>query len=359
MADTVQRKLTTILCADVQGYSHLMEVDEEATLATLKGYREAMTGLMERHQGRLVSTSGDSVLGEFSSVVEALQCAVEIQRELAARNLSLDGDRRMEFRIGLNIGDVMVEGDDIYGEGVNVAARLEELAEPGGICISGTVYDQVHDKLTLGYDYLGERLVKNISKEVRVYRVALGEADGAKEDRSKIESAPSVPSRTSSSETAAVPSLRNFYQSVATCCVIVSFLFVIDWWRGGGWWVHWVALIAGFVLLLKGVKLLFGHDSSNSSTGTVMRHQSDWSNHQGVITGDYVYARNTNATATVGGSVTVKPGITVNFKGVIGRDLVIEQDAIINLHGSVGGDVHNKGGTLNLTGNVMGREIQG
>ena len=128
---------------------------------------------MERHQGRLVGTSGDSVLAEFPSVVEALQCAVEIQRELAARNRSLDGDRRMEFRIGLNIGDVMVEGDDIYGEGVNVAARLEQLAEPGGICISGTVYDQVHNKLTLGYDYLGERSVKNISEEVRVYRVDL------------------------------------------------------------------------------------------------------------------------------------------------------------------------------------------
>ncbi len=150
-------QVTTVLCADVKGYSHLMEMDEEATLETLTGYREAMTGLMERHQGRLVGTAGDSVLGEFPSVLEALQCAVEIQRELAARNSVLAGDRRMEFRIGLNNGDVMLEGDDIYGEGVNVAARLEESAEPGGICISCTVYDQVHNKLKLGYVYLGVR----------------------------------------------------------------------------------------------------------------------------------------------------------------------------------------------------------
>jgi adenylate cyclase len=131
MAGAVERKLTTIMCADVSGYARLMGADEAGTLATLKLYRDAMVGLIERQRGRLVSTSGDSLLAEFRSVVEAVQCAVEIQRELANRNRSVPDALRMEFRIGINLGDVMVEGGDLYGEGVNVAARLEALAEPG------------------------------------------------------------------------------------------------------------------------------------------------------------------------------------------------------------------------------------
>ena len=187
MAGAVERKLTTIMCADVSGYSRLMEADEAGTLATLKLYRDAMVGLIERHRGRLVGTSGDSLLADFPSVVEAVQCAVEIQRELANRNRSVPDARRMEFRIGINLGDVMVEGGDLYGEGVNVAARLEALAEPGGICISRTVYDQVRNRLTLGYDFIGEQSVKNISERVPVYRVQLdgtARGDGRKPGRS-------------------------------------------------------------------------------------------------------------------------------------------------------------------------------
>jgi adenylate cyclase len=179
MAQSVERKLTTILCADVYGYSRLMEQDETATLDTLRVYRDAIDGLIARHRGRIASTAGDSLLADFPSVVEAVQCAIEIQQELAGRNRSLPDARRMAFRIGINLGDVMLHDGDLYGEGVNVAARLEGLAEPGGICISRTVYDQVHNKLTVGFDDLGEQPVKNISEPVQVFRVRLDGAQGS------------------------------------------------------------------------------------------------------------------------------------------------------------------------------------
>ena len=167
----MQRKLTAILSADVKGYSRLMGEDEESTIRTLNAYREIMAALIQQHHGRVVDSPGDNLLAEFVSVVEAMQCAVEIQRELKARNAELPENRRMEFRIGINLGDVVVEGERIYGDGVNIAARIEGLAEGGGICISGTLYDSVENKLALGYEYLGEHTVKNITKPVRVYRV--------------------------------------------------------------------------------------------------------------------------------------------------------------------------------------------
>jgi len=169
----VERRLTAILCTDVHGYSRLMGDDEEATLHTLTSHRKLIDSSIEQHHGRFVNSAGDSVLAEFASVVEAVSCAVEIQTLLKAENASLPPERRMEFRIGVNLGDVMVEGEQIYGDGVNVAARLESLAEPGGICISGTVHDQVRDKLALGYADLGEQAVKNIARPVRVWRVLL------------------------------------------------------------------------------------------------------------------------------------------------------------------------------------------
>ena len=166
----VQRKLTAILSADVKGYSRLMADDEVATVRTLTAYREVMAGLVQQHQGRVVDSPGDNVMAEFASVVDAVQCAVEIQRELKARNADLAENRKMEFRIGINLGDVIVEGEGIYGDGVNIAARVEGLSEGGGIAISGTVYDQVRNKLELGYEFLGEQSVKNIAEPVRVYR---------------------------------------------------------------------------------------------------------------------------------------------------------------------------------------------
>src|SRR5262249_17750655 len=166
------RKLAAILSADVQGYSRLMGEDEEATIRTLTTYRAVIASHIEQHRGRVVDAPGDNLLAEFASVVDAVQCASTIQRDLKERNAALPEPRRMEFRIGINLGDVVVEGERLYGDGVNIAARLESLAEPGGICLSGTVYDQIETKVPLGYEYLGEQRVKNITKPVRVYRVA-------------------------------------------------------------------------------------------------------------------------------------------------------------------------------------------
>lgn len=166
----VERRLAAILSADVKGYSRLMGEDEVATVRTLTAHREVMSGLIQKHRGRVVDSPGDNLLAEFASVVDALECAVVVQQALKERNAELPSARRMEFRIGINLGDVIVEGERIYGDGVNIAARLESLAAAGGICISGTVYDQVESKLSLQYDYLGEQSVKNITKPVRVYR---------------------------------------------------------------------------------------------------------------------------------------------------------------------------------------------
>lgn len=172
-----RRKLTTIFSADVQGYSRLMEADEEGTLATLKDYRDAMGRLIGAHGGRVVNTWGDGLIAEFPSVVEAVRAAVDVQSELAQRNESRASEARMLFRIGINLGDVIAEGDDIYGDGVNIAARLQTSAAPGGIVISNTVYDQVRNKVAVGFDFLGPLAVKNIDEGVPSYAVRLGGAE--------------------------------------------------------------------------------------------------------------------------------------------------------------------------------------
>jgi adenylate cyclase len=166
-----KRKLAAILSADVKGYSRLMGEDEDATVRTLTAYREVIAALIKKHRGRVVDSPGDNLLAEFASVVDAVRCAVGIQEELKVKNAELPENRKMAFRIGINLGDVIEEGDRIYGDGVNIAARVEGLAGGGGICISGTAYDHVENKLPLEYEYWGEQTVKNISKPVRVYRV--------------------------------------------------------------------------------------------------------------------------------------------------------------------------------------------
>jgi adenylate cyclase len=169
----IERRLAAILSADVQGYSRLMGEDEIATIRTLMAYRSVMARLIQQYRGRVVDDPGDNLLAEFSSVVDAVQCAVAIQRALAALNAGLPTHRTMVFRIGINVGDVVVEGERLYGDDVNLAARLERLADGGGICISGTVYDQIATKLALRYVYLGKQIVKNIAKPVRVYQVQM------------------------------------------------------------------------------------------------------------------------------------------------------------------------------------------
>jgi adenylate cyclase len=167
----MERKLAAILSADVAGYSRLMGEDEAATIRTLITSRGVMTTLIQAHRGRVVDSPGDNLLAEFASAVDAVQCAVEVQQDLKTRNAELSPARQMQFRIGINVGDVVVAGERLYGDGVNIAARLESLAEPGGICISGTVYDQIENKLPLQYEDLGAQRVKNIAKPVRAYRV--------------------------------------------------------------------------------------------------------------------------------------------------------------------------------------------
>ena len=161
-----KRKLAAIFSADVAGYSRLMAEDESATVKTLETYREVMFTLIKQHRGRVIDSPGDNLLSEFTSVVDAVQCAVAVQKEFQARNVELPENRRMEFRIGVNLGDVIEEGDRIYGDGVNIAARLEGLADPGGIFVSKTAFDQIEAKLPLGYEYLGEQAVKNMPKPV-------------------------------------------------------------------------------------------------------------------------------------------------------------------------------------------------
>ena len=188
-----KRKLSAVLSADVKGYSRLMGQDETGTVDRLKEYRALMTDLIQQYRGRVVDSPGDNILSEFFSVVDATECAVKIQEELKNRNVELPKDRRMEFRIGINLGDVIEDEDSIYGDGVNIAARIESLAEGGGICISGSVFDQIEGKIPLNYDDLGEQSVKNIKKPVQVYRIYVESEESLMvEEEVKLPDEPSI-----------------------------------------------------------------------------------------------------------------------------------------------------------------------
>ncbi len=207
-SQSIKRKLSAILSSDVKEYSRLMSQDELGTIRTLTAYKETMSAIIEQYKGRVVDSQGDNLLAEFVSVVDAVNAAVEIQRELAERNSELPHGRRMEFRIGINLGDVVEEDDRIYGDGVNIAARMESLAEGGGVCISGTVYDQVKSKLGLEYEYLGEQSVKNIAQPVRVYQVLPFPGAAAHRD---LEAKSSAPKK-----------WRNFALAIAAVLIIVA-----------------------------------------------------------------------------------------------------------------------------------------
>ena len=168
---SLERRLATIMIADVAGYSRMMGENEERTVQTLRGHREIFDALLAQHRGRIFNTAGDAILAEFPSAVEAVRCATEIQSALRTRNEHLPEEQRMWFRIGVNLGDVIVQGDDLLGDGVNVAARIQTVAEPGGVCISGSVYDQIQNKLTLQFKQLGERTFKNIAQPIRTFSI--------------------------------------------------------------------------------------------------------------------------------------------------------------------------------------------
>ncbi len=178
--EPVERKLAAILSADVVGYSRLMADDEAETVKTLKDHKDLMGGLIRQHAGRVVDAVGDNVLAEFPSVVDAVACAVAVQNELATRSKEVTPTRRMLFRIGINLGDVIADEDRIYGDGVNIAARVQALAEEGGVSISGTAFDHVEGKLGLEYEDLGPQEVKNLPRPVRVYRVRIAEEASSK-----------------------------------------------------------------------------------------------------------------------------------------------------------------------------------
>lgn len=241
----IRRKLTTILCADVQGYSALVERDEVGTVTKLKQYREIMVDLIDRHHGRLINTWGDGLVAEFSSPVEAVFCAVETQRRLATRNAEDPLQPPMLFRIGINLGDVVLDGNDIYGEGVNIAARLESLAEPGGVCISGAVFEQVRKKLDIGFDFLGDREIKNIAEPVQAYRVLLGNEETA---APRVTPMAAPAGSADAQEAAIVKWRRNAWRAL----VISSFLLIINLVTSPGhFWVFWPMLGFAMLLLLK------------------------------------------------------------------------------------------------------------
>ena len=245
MTTKVKRRLTTLLCADVEGYARLMEADEAGTLTTLRRYRDAMATLIERHDGRIVNTWGDAVIAEFPSVVEAVQCAVETQQELSTYNGGLPEPRRMIFRIGIHLGDVMVEGDDVYGDGVNIAARLQERAEPGGILISGPVYDQVHNKLTIGFDCLGQQSLKNVANPVTGYRVVQGGAPSRPfTSGPDVSGGPATPPPQTENAQASLSRAWEWYLGLprrpARLIAIAVFLFLINVFSGlNHIWFHW------------------------------------------------------------------------------------------------------------------------
>ena len=261
--DKLKRRLTTVLCADVHGYSRLMGADEAGTLGTLRRYRSAIAGLVERHDGRIVNTWGDAVIAEFASVVEAVQCAVEIQQEISNQNSGPPQAHQMRFRIGINLGDVMVDGSDIFGDGVNIAARLQELAEPGGVVVSASVYDQVHNKLSVGFDCLGQQQMKNVAP-VMSYRVTTGQAVG----RHGFESATPQGGAVSASEAGAqqirgpyesytpISSISNWFvnlpRPVAVALTVSGFLILINIFSNPHRiWFHWPVVALLFFVLLR------------------------------------------------------------------------------------------------------------
>jgi class 3 adenylate cyclase len=241
MDSGIERRLTNILSADVFGYSRLMGLDEAGTLALLNDYKSVMTALIAQHRGRVVSAVGDSVLAEFPSPVMAVQTAVEIQRRLAERNGALEPDRQMWFRIGINLGDVIVERDDIYGDDVNIAARLQALAEPGGILISGTVFDQVKNKLSLGFESLGPQRLKNIDTDVPVYRAVM-----------QAVPTPTQPVMTTKAKATPEQRKHALIMTAIRTGAIIALLGAINLFSwDGDLWFHWPAAALLFLFAMR------------------------------------------------------------------------------------------------------------
>lgn len=253
------RKLTTILCADVAGYSRLMNADEEKTLERLKETREVFRGLIEASNGRIVNMTGDGLVADFSSAVKAMQCAIEIQNKLNKENAELPESDQMAYRIGLNLGDVIIEGDDIFGEGVNVAARLEAMAPVGGICISGPLFDQVKNRFPLAFNFLGNKTVKNIADPVAVYSLSLNESSDS-QPQSKAPEYSEIKNTAVDDEDKRlrrmVKKQASFYRLAMIYGSITIFLFVINAVTSSNyWWFFWAAGPMALVLAIRAISV--------------------------------------------------------------------------------------------------------
>jgi len=254
MSDDVQRKLTTILAADAEGYSRFMQADEVRALGTLQAARGVFSKFIQRHHGRIANTAGDGLIAEFPSVVEAVQCAIEVQHELGSTQNDPGG--ALHFRIGIHLGDVMVDGDDLLGEGVNLAARLQSMAEPGGILISQQVYDQVHAKLSVGFDYLGEKRPKNFTEDVPVYEIS--RENGSRPSR-KAKPRPQV-ARPSQTPETGVQHTDDRRSRVARFAMLLGAIWValvvIDLGTGSPFWAHFPGIILAVILLFYAAPLM-------------------------------------------------------------------------------------------------------
>lgn len=249
MPDTVQRKLTTILAADAEGYSRLMESDEVSVVRALRASRQIFTKLIERHHGRIANTAGDGLIAEFPSVVEAVQCAIDVQQELGG------SDATLRFRIGVHLGDVIVDGDDLLGEGVNLAARLESMAEPGKVLISRQVYDQVRGKLSVGFEYLGEKRPKNYSEDVAVYCISVGDDVAEPEP-----SAPSIetPENSNLVDPETVGLRQRVVQRAKLFGVLWAASFAVDLLDGALSFAHWIGIVLLGIVAYQAAPLLKG-----------------------------------------------------------------------------------------------------
>lgn len=250
MSSGVQRKLTTILAADAEGYSRAMGRDELGTLGALRSAREVFASLIERHGGRIVNTAGDGLIAEFPSVVEAVQCAIEVQRELAGANKK--SDKNLDFRIGVHLGDVLIDGTDLLGEGVNLASRLQAMADPGGILISQQVYDQVYGKLSIRFDCLGQRRPKNFTEDVTVYRVELdGKRRPVRERTIKPPRSVGGDSRLTEDQRARV------IRHGKVLGIVWAALVVMDIFTGSPFWAHWPGVGMATLWALEATPLFF------------------------------------------------------------------------------------------------------
>lgn len=238
MSSKIERKLTTILAADAEGYSARMEADETATFDALQKAREIFAKFISRHHGRIANTAGDALIADFPSVVEAVACAIEVQQELGQDDITPGGALR--FRIGIHLGDVMIDGDDLLGEGVNLAARLQTMAEPGGILVSQQVYDQVENKLTVGFEYLGEKRPKNFAGDVSVYRVSSG-AGPAKIRVAKKTSKQTPPPKTT--QTTPSDLRETLLRRAKLAGVLIVLLLGIDFATGSGTFAQYPAIV--------------------------------------------------------------------------------------------------------------------